>query len=246
MTFGPGGNWYISNGTNEILRYSATGVFLGAFVPAGSGGLNTPRGLTFGPDGNLYVASQVSNSVLRYNVQTGAFLDAFVSAGSGGLNAPGELLFRNGSLYVASQNSAEVLRYDATTGAFLDKVATSGPGGLDRPIGLLFDTNGNFLVGGYSEILRYGPLSQAAFTIRLNQASAVPVTVSYYTVTGSATASTDFTQVSGTLTFAPGQTTQAVVVHTLNNTLIEGNEAFTVILSNPVGPPSPETREREP
>ena len=242
MTVGPDGNWYISSGTNEILRYSATGAFLGAFVSAGSGGLNNPRGLTFGPDGNLYVASANSNAILRYNGQTGAFINTFILAGSGGLAAPGEILFSAGSLYVASQNSNEVLRYDAQTGAFLDKAATAGLGGLDRSIGLLFDSNNNLLVGSYAEILRYGPKSQAAFTVHLSIPSATTMTVNYATASGSATAGSDFTPVSGTLTFAPGQTTQTVLVPTLNDVIVEGTETF--ILTQPVEPGRGDHRAR--
>ena len=63
------------------------------FVPNGSGGLSRARSSVFGPDGNLYVASADTNSVLRYNGATGAFIDAFVPSGSGGLNSPWDLAF---------------------------------------------------------------------------------------------------------------------------------------------------------
>jgi hypothetical protein len=236
MTFGPDRNWYISSGgTNQILRYSgATGAFLGVFVAAGSGGLSNPRALTFGPDGNLYVSSAGSNAVLRYNGQTGAFIDAFLPAGSGGLSAPAELLFSGGSLYVASQNSDEVLRYDAQTGAFLDMAATSGSGGLLAPIGLLFDSNNNLLVASNTEILRYGPRSQEAFTVSLSIPSATTVTVNYATAPGAAGGR--FTPVvPGTLTFAPGQTTQTVIVPTINDSAVQGTQAFFLNLTSPAG-----------
>ena len=54
----------VSNSSlNSILRYDGTtGAFIDAFVPGtneivGPGGLVTPLGLTFGPDGSLYVCS---------------------------------------------------------------------------------------------------------------------------------------------------------------------------------------------
>ena len=70
---------------NSILEYDASGAFVGTFVPPGSGGLQAPGNIVFGPDGNLYVSTDVTQSaILRYNGQTGAFIDTFVPAGSGG------------------------------------------------------------------------------------------------------------------------------------------------------------------
>ncbi len=50
---------YVANaGTNSILRYDGvTGEFKDVFVLSGSGGLQRPCDLAFGPDGNLYVSS---------------------------------------------------------------------------------------------------------------------------------------------------------------------------------------------
>jgi len=74
-----------STETDSVLRYDATtGAFRGAFVAAGSGGLDQPRGIARGPDGALYVASFFTDEVLRYDGTTGAFVDDFVAAGSGG------------------------------------------------------------------------------------------------------------------------------------------------------------------
>jgi hypothetical protein len=50
-----------------------------------NGGLVGAIALTFGPNGNLFVSSNTSNSVLEYNGTTGAFVTAFVPSGSGGL-----------------------------------------------------------------------------------------------------------------------------------------------------------------
>jgi outer membrane protein assembly factor BamB len=236
MIFAPDGSLLVSSGTNEVLRYDGTtGGFLGAFISAGSGGLNNPRSLAFGPDGNLYVASANSNQILRYNGTTGAFVNAFVAANSGGLTTPGDLLFSDGSLYVASQNTNQVLRYDATTGGFIEASVSAGNNGLDRPIGLLLDANQNLLVGSNAEILRFGHPYPAAFTVSLSYPSVTPVTVSYATADGTATSGSDFTPISDTLTFGPGETTKTVLVPILDDTLAEPAEAFTLNLSNASG-----------
>jgi len=83
---------------------ASPGTFIDDFVSSGSGGLNDPEGLVFGPDGNLYVASEITDEILRYDGTTGAFIDTFVSAGSGGLDKPDDSLFGpDGNLYVASE-----------------------------------------------------------------------------------------------------------------------------------------------
>jgi outer membrane protein assembly factor BamB len=237
MVFGPDGNLYISSAdTNQVLRYDGTtGAFLGVFVAAGSGGLSGPRDLTFGPDGNLYASSSTTNAVLRYDGTTGAFLNTFIAANAGGLTAPAGILFANGSVYMASQGTNQVLRYDAATGAFIEAAVAANSGGLDRPLDLLLDTNNNLLVGSYAGILRYGPASQAAFTVSLAWANTVTTTVSYATADGTALAGTHYTATSGTLTFAPGETAKTVLVPTLDDGLADPTRAFTLNLSNPVG-----------
>lgn len=54
----------------------------------GSGGLDNPIGLAFGLDGNFYVSSRYTDSVLSYVAQPGAFIDEFVASGSSGMYGP--------------------------------------------------------------------------------------------------------------------------------------------------------------
>src|SRR5262249_6126434 len=73
------------------------------------------------------------------------------------------------------------------------------------------------------------------FTVRLSTASARPVTVDFTTVDGSATAGEDYVAVSGQLRFPPGTTGRVITVPVIGDTVQEGDEDFTVQLSNPVG-----------
>ncbi|MFG1464289.1 Calx-beta domain-containing protein [Xanthobacter sp. DSM 24535] len=73
------------------------------------------------------------------------------------------------------------------------------------------------------------------FMVTLDKASTTPVTVRYATANGSATDGSDYDGDSGTLTFAPGETSQMVHVHVGGDTLVEGDETFTVTLSDATG-----------
>jgi Calx-beta domain len=57
--------------------------------------------------------------------------------------------------------------------------------------------------------------------------------VSYATANGTAIAGSDYVAASGTLTFAPGTTSQTVVVTVNGDTVPEGNETFLVNLGSP-------------
>ena len=71
------------------------------------------------------------------------------------------------------------------------------------------------------------------FTVTLSRALDEAVTVQYATSDGTATAGSDYTAASGTLTFAAGDTTRTVSVAVLDDAHNEGNETVTLTLSNP-------------
>lgn len=72
----------------------------------------------------------------------------------------------------------------------------------------------------------------AVFTIGLNKTSATPITLNYATADGSAVAGTDYTAVSGTLTFEPGSVSKTVQVPVTGDSVIEDDEKFYLNLSN--------------
>ena len=72
-----------------------------------------------------------------------------------------------------------------------------------------------------------------AFRVTLMPAATEEVTVDYATSDGTATAGTDYTPTSGTLTFAAGETEKTVRVATTTDEADEDSETLTLTLSNP-------------
>jgi hypothetical protein len=71
------------------------------------------------------------------------------------------------------------------------------------------------------------------FTVSLSAPSSFTVNVSYATADGTATAGSDYTVTSGTLTFAPGSATQTLTVPVLGDGIVEVDETFFVNLTGP-------------
>lgn len=73
----------------------------------------------------------------------------------------------------------------------------------------------------------------AVFLVRLSKISASPITVAYATVNGTAISGSDYTSVSGTITFPPGKSSALIVVPVADNSAGEKEEQFTLVLSSP-------------
>ena len=71
------------------------------------------------------------------------------------------------------------------------------------------------------------------YTVTLSNASTQSITVQYTTANGTATAASDYTSTSGTLTFNPGVTSQLINIPILNDAINEANETFSLTLSSP-------------
>src|SRR5262249_45934297 len=124
MEFRPDGYLYVLEGDSSfgalqprVVRFDGTtGLLHDEFVTRGSGGLKDVWGLTFGPDGDLYLANNSApQSVLRYDGRTGAFLGAI---GGGGMDHPFDVAFGTDAdgdgrpeMYVSDINTGSVLRF---------------------------------------------------------------------------------------------------------------------------------------
>ena len=73
------------------------------------------------------------------------------------------------------------------------------------------------------------------FAVTLSRAASGTLTVNYATSDGTATAGTDYTSTSGTLTFTAGESSKTIEVTVLEDSHDEGEETLTLRLSDPSG-----------
>ena len=71
------------------------------------------------------------------------------------------------------------------------------------------------------------------FAVTLSRPASGTVTVDFATADGTATAGEDYTATSGTLTFSSGEQSKTISVPLLDDAIDEGQETFTLTLSNP-------------
>lgn len=102
-----------------------------------------------------------------------------------------------------------------------------------QTIGWIVDDDPTIAVIGTSVVEGNTGSTQLDFSVVLSLAYDVPVTVHYATADGTAKAGSDYQASSGSLTFAPGQTSKTLSVSVNGDRLAEPNETFFVNLSNP-------------
>jgi sugar lactone lactonase YvrE len=130
-----------SRGTNLVLRFDGSGAPQGVF--ASDPALVRPVGITFGPDGNVYVAAGDTDHVLRLDGATGASLGVFTHGAT--ISSPRNVNFGpDGAFYVADGFRNQILRFDGTTGQ-LDRVFIEHPT-LQGPTSFTFGPDGNVYV----------------------------------------------------------------------------------------------------
>lgn len=80
-----------------------------------------------------------------------------------------------------------------------------------------------------------GTTTTASFTVSLSPAAGGPVSVTYATSNGTASAPADYLSAGGTVGFPPGETSKVVTVTVNGDGATEATEQFTVALSDPTG-----------
>ena len=94
------------------------------------------------------------------------------------------------------------------------------------------ETTPTFFLAGTSYSVNEGAGS-LAIAVKRSGSTSTAKTVVIKTANSTATAGSDYTAVSQTLSFAAGQTYKTVSIPIINDTLAEGDESFSVSLSSP-------------
>ncbi len=203
-------NTFIGGSGNDTAYGIAVDSIGNVYVSGKSGATwgSPGRAYTSGTDG---IAAKLSSAgALTWNTFLG---------GSGTDTIRGIAVDSSDNVYVSGYTDATwgspVTAYTGNVEAFAAKISSS--------------TTVDFSSATYNGTEKEGSLT---ITVELSAASASSVTVDYASSDGTATAGTDYTAVSGTLTFSAGTTSQTFTVTPNNDSLDEGSETVTLTLSN--------------
>lgn len=180
-----------------------------------------------------------------YTAETGEAGDATSGADYTAVN--GTLIFGKGeavktiSIPIIDDSEEEgIERFDvkltnATGGATIDGTASS------KRIGILDNDSGSAKAKlsfsheeeAVEENYEYMEAHPYYLTIKRTGSLSGQVTVDYATVDGTALAGQDYEAKSGTITFQPGETAKQVGIKLIDDSLLEAEEDFSIVLSNP-------------
>jgi DNA-binding beta-propeller fold protein YncE len=140
--------YVVSEGNDQIQRYRPSAGYAFVDVFAQLAGNVDPTGITFGPKGEVYVASYGTSSVLELDPVDGETIGVVLPSDSGLQGADnGMMVSADGLLYVPGYDSSSVARVDLANGAVQAAFIPTGSQGLVNSRGIV-DEGETILVGG--------------------------------------------------------------------------------------------------
>ena len=181
---------------------------------------------------SLDAISSVPVSVQYASANGTATAGSDYTASSGSLTIPAGELFQQVTIQVAGDTAMEANE------TFYVNLSNSSGATLADNNGLGTITNDDIRSLRINDVRKNEGNSGTipfTFTVSLNATSSAPVMVKYATANGTATAGSDYTSTSGTLTIPAGQISKTVAINVTGDTTNEANETFYVNLSAPIG-----------
>jgi Calx-beta domain len=164
---------------------------------------------------------------IEYFDPAGALLDTAVvpTSPNGGLSFAGE----------SFDAGERVARVRVTSGTTTTLTADGGQDAVVQDDFLYGEPQPGLIALQSSEASVEEDAGKAVVTVTRAGANSAPATVAFATADGTAKAGKDYTAQSGTVAFAAGETTKRVEIPVTKDALKEGDETYTVTLSNASG-----------
>jgi hypothetical protein len=228
------------DGHQDVATATGTATGEGVSYVLGDGNGNFGGRTTYATDlfGALAVAAaDINDDGVLDLVSAGGSTSVLLGNGAGGFMAAGSFAadLSAGRLAVGSFNQDDfadvaVIEWIGGSPSFV-AVHLNAADWLTSP--LITVSDGSVTEGNSGTV-------SAVFTVTLSSPSLQPVSVTYATRNswspeGPAQAGSDYVYTTGTVTFAPGETSKQVMVNVLGDLEVEGNETFLLVLHNPVG-----------
>ncbi len=143
----------VDNAKSEIQIFDGDGTFIKRFGSYGStnGKFNSPTGIAFHPNGNLYVVDKGNNNIQVLS-SDGTFLKKFGSEGSGEgqFNGPIDIAIdKSGTVYIMDTDNHRVQVLDEN-GQFIREINSINGEAL-YPISVAVDNEGLLYIGDYAK-----------------------------------------------------------------------------------------------
>jgi hypothetical protein len=194
-----------------------------AVTEGNTGSLNATFTVSLSQAADVDVTVQYSTA----NITAAAGSD--YTAKSGSVTIPAGQTSRSFTVAVLGDRLAE----PTETFAVNLSAATNATIGDSQGIGTIQDNEPRISINNVSKYEGRASTTAFTFTVTLSAAYDQAVTVNYATANGTATAGTDYTSKSGSVTFAPGETIKTITVVIRGDKQKEANETFFVNLFGP-------------
>jgi probable HAF family extracellular repeat protein len=232
------------NNAGQIVGYARGGNRFHAFLltPVDPGTPAVSVGDVSVTEGNAGTTNAVFTVTL--SAPAGAPVTVNFTTGNGTAAAGPDYSARSGTLTFAPGQATATITvavHGDTTGEPNEtfQVSLSQPAGAviadGQGVGTIVDDEPRLSINNVSVQEGRSGTRVFVFTVTLSAPSSGPVTVNFATVNGSARAGEDYDAQSGTITFAPGQTSQTISIVVKGDRKRESNETFVVNLSNAQG-----------
>ncbi len=220
----------LSNATNAVLGTPSSATLT----------INANDTLSFNGNVNVHENADTATMTVKLSGPSDSSVTVDYATSNGTATAGSDYTTTSGTLTFAPGETSKTFTVpilDDTAGETNETIILS----LSNPTNAVLATstsatltiNANDMLSFSGNVNVHENADTATITVRLNTASDVPVTVDYTTSDGTATAGSDYTATSGTLSFAPGETTKTFTIPILDDAAGEANESVTLSLSNP-------------